>query len=253
METVRDTPATLEAMVREKIRSDILSGELEPNARLRIKRLSERYAVGGSPLREALSRLVPEGLIAIEENRGFRVAPLSIAELIEITEMRQIIEVQAFRRALRNGDDRWEAGIVAAYHQLAKLVRRPSPDPRAYRLEWEARHRAFHLALLSACGNRRLLRAADQLYENLGRYRSVLQVNDLDPARLSEIHRELTELALARDAARGGRVLANHFEVNIEQLEENLRREPGMLERLQAQPPSASRVRLRTDTGRSDG
>jgi DNA-binding GntR family transcriptional regulator len=236
MDSDSKSPATLEAMVREKVRNDILSGGLEPNMRLRIRWLGERYGVGATPLREALSRLVPEGLISIEQNRGFRVASLSIPELVEITEMRQIVEAAAFRRAIQRGDDAWEAQIVAAFHRLSKLLCQPAADPCTHRLEWEARHRAFHMALLAACGNRRLLRAADQLYENLGRYRSVLQLNELPPERLTEVHKALMETALERDIERGARTLADHFELNIEQLEDNLRCDPALFDMIAPSP-----------------
>ncbi|MBV9522043.1 MAG: FCD domain-containing protein [Alphaproteobacteria bacterium] len=219
-------------MVREKVRSEILSGALEPNSRLRIRWLSERYSVGASPIREALSRLAPEGLITIEENRGFKVAPLSLAELIEVTQMRQILEVEAFRRAIRLGDDAWEAQIVASFHQLKKLLLNPLPDPRMSRLQWEVRHRNFHIALVAACGNRQLLQAADRLYEHLGRYRSILQVNDLPPDRLIALHGELIDVALARDGERGCAMLADHFEVNVEQIESSVQRDPVLLEML---------------------
>ncbi len=220
------------ASVRERVRSDILAGVLEPNSRLRIRSLSARYGVGGSPLREALSRLVPEGLITIEQNRGFRVTPLSIEELREITEMRQILEVEAFCRSVERGDDNWEGRVVAAFHQLAKCLRQPLSDPLAQRLRWEERHRGFHRSLIDACGNSKLLHAADQLYQNLARYRVVLQINDLPTERLRRIHEELLEHAIDRDAQAGSAALRRHFEVNLDQLRETLGQNPQLFEAL---------------------
>jgi DNA-binding GntR family transcriptional regulator len=222
--------ATLEAIVRERVRSDILSGVLEPNSRLRIRSLSLRYGVGGSPLREALSRLIPEGLISLEQNRGFRVTPLSIEELKEITQMRQILEVEAFRRSVARGDDGWEGRIVANFHQLAKCLAQPLPDPFEQRLRWEERHRTYHRALLDACGNSKLLHAVDQLYQNLARYRAVLQINDLPPKKLTKIHETLLEYAISRNMDEGSEALRRHFDVNIEQVHDTLRQTPRLFD-----------------------
>jgi GntR family transcriptional regulator, carbon starvation induced regulator len=224
--------ATLEAIVRERVRGDILSGVLEPNSRLRIRSLSLRYGVGGSPLREALSRLVPEGLIRLEHNRGFRVTPLSIEELKEITEMRQILEVEAFRRSGEHGGDDWEGRIIASFHQLAKCIAQPLPDPLGQRLRWEERHRAFHRALVDACGNSKLLHAIDQLYQNLARYRVVLQINDLPSRKLTKIHETLVDHAIGRNLVEGSEALRRHFDVNIEQVHDTLRQTPRLFDAL---------------------
>jgi len=227
------TSGTLEAIVREKLRNDILSGALEPNARLRIRQLCDRYGIGATPLREALSRLIPEGLVSIEENKGFRVAPLSIDELAEITEMRQIIESEALRRSIENGDETWESEIVASFHRLKKAVSDPLEDRFQQRLRWEERHRAFHMALIAACPNKRLLRAADNLYQGLLRYRELLQINDLPPEDLIRIHQELMDTALDRRAADGARLLLEHVQINVEQVEEAVRGNPALLESIQ--------------------
>jgi GntR family carbon starvation induced transcriptional regulator len=226
------TAPTLEAIVRERVRSDILAGVLEPNSRLRIRSLCLRYGVGGSPLREALSRLIPEGLISLEQNRGFRVTPLSIEELKEITEIRQILEVEAFGRSVARGDDGWEGRVVSTFHQLAKCLAQPLSDPVEQRLRWEERHRAFHRSLLDACGNSKLLQAVDQLYQNLARYRAVLQINDLTSQELKRLHEELLEHAIGRNLAAGREALRRHFDVNIEQVHETLRQTPRLFDML---------------------
>lgn len=211
-----------ERAIRERLRRDILGGVLPPNSRLRIRSLSERYGVGGTPVREALSGLVPEGLISFEQNRGFRVAALSIEELLEITEMRQLIETEGFRRSMIRGDDAWEAGVLAAFHRLRKFLRTPTSRAPENRLEWEERHSSFHLALLAACGNQKLIDAAAQLYAHLARYRVVLQINDLPPLQLLELHQDILDYALDRDVERGCRALNVHFEVNVEQVRTTL-------------------------------
>ena len=73
-----------------------------------------------SPLREALMRLVAEGLVVLEDHKGFRVAPASREEMIDIANTLVELEALAIRMACEKGDDHWEAGIVARYHELTK-------------------------------------------------------------------------------------------------------------------------------------
>ncbi len=231
-ETTAKGSETLETIVRERVRDDVLSGILPPNSRLRIRTLSIRYGAGASPIREALSRLVPEGLITIDRNRGFRVTPLSIEELREITEMRQILEVEAFRRSIALGDDEWEGHIVSAFHQLVKCIDHPLDGQAEQRLRWEERHHAYHRSLVDACGNSKLLHAIDRIYQNLARYRSVLQINDLEPGVMRKIHEELFEYAIARNAKAGSEALRGHFDVNVEQVRDTLAKDPRLFDML---------------------
>src|SRR3954447_17047722 len=76
-----------------RLGDDIISGALMPSEKLRIEHLRQRYAIGASALREALSRLVSDGLVECEAQRGYWVSPLSHAELDDITSTRKVIEV----------------------------------------------------------------------------------------------------------------------------------------------------------------
>jgi DNA-binding GntR family transcriptional regulator len=222
--------ATLEAFVRHRLRNDILSGELRPGEKLRIRPLCDRYEVGATPIREALSKLVPEGLVLALQNKGFIVSPLTIEELRDITQLRQIIEGQAFQLAIENGDDRWEGEVVASYHRLSRAVTDPLPDPHAQRLAWEQRHKEFHLALISACGNRKLLRFAESLYSLLVRYRQILQLDEMTGSDLLAIHQRLVDAALDRKGKLAASLMADHVHVNVASALCAARRNPERLE-----------------------
>ena len=103
---------------------DIISGHLAPGARLGIVDLVRRYEIGATPLREGLSRLVSRGLIVGIGQRGFRVADVSREDLLDITRMRTVVEMEALRLAIANGDDAWEAGILGALHQMRRYIER---------------------------------------------------------------------------------------------------------------------------------
>ncbi|MGE0238723.1 MAG: GntR family transcriptional regulator [Parvibaculaceae bacterium] len=220
-------PSTFESVARQKLLEDILSGELAPGSRLKIRNLSERYSIGATPLREALSRLVPDGLVRVEQNKGFQVASLSLRELVELTEMRQILEAEAFRRSVERGDDGWESEVVASFHLLNKAIATyVDRSDSARRLEFEARHRHFHVALVAACGNTRLLHAVDALHRHLVRYRTIFQVTEIGAEELRFMHQELMRIAIEKDAESAASVMRRHVRVNVDQVKDGLRAKP---------------------------
>lgn len=190
-------PRNQTTVAYEAIRADILSGRYPPDRKLKIQELAEELGVSPGAVREALSRLVPEELVVSRDQRGFMVSPLSLADLADLTELRCEIEALALRRSVRLGDVNWEAGILAAEHRLrSKIVVVGDEDPS---VKWRQNHAAFHTALVSACGSRRLLALHAQLYEQSDRYRGLLFL--LNSERdVDEEHHRIVEFALARDA-----------------------------------------------------
>ena len=93
-----DGPRSQTSLAYEVIRSDILNGRHLPEKKLKIQELALELDVSPGAVREALSRLVPEQLVVSRDQRGFVVAPLSIADLIDLTDLRCEIEAVALRR-----------------------------------------------------------------------------------------------------------------------------------------------------------
>src|SRR5215218_9013205 len=108
MELPTDEVPTLARQVAGVLRRDILEGALLPGSRLRIEGLRARYRVGASPLREALSQLVAEGLVLRVDQRGFRVASAEPETLRDLIETRCLVETAALRAAIARGDAAWE-------------------------------------------------------------------------------------------------------------------------------------------------
>jgi DNA-binding GntR family transcriptional regulator len=98
-------PGTYIEAVQQRLREDIVSGRLAPREKLRLAELKTRYEMGSSPLREALSRLVGEGLVTFEGNKGFRVRGLSREDLADIAYMRTAVETFAIRTAIERGGE----------------------------------------------------------------------------------------------------------------------------------------------------
>lgn len=202
---------TLSERAAALIERDILAGLWLPDARLGIHALSEHYGIGATPLREGLSRLVSRGLIMAVGKKGFRVASTSRADLEDITRVRTMVEIEALRRSIAMGGDEWEAGIVAALHRLRRSLDRDPETMREGTAEFDGLHKAFHRALLSACGSERLLRLHDELYLQAYRYRRVMMNRFQDPAWFVMEHQELADIIIARNVDEAVRRLSNHL------------------------------------------
>jgi DNA-binding GntR family transcriptional regulator len=196
-----------------RLRQEIIRGHLAPAAKLRIDVLRQAYGFGASALREALSRLVADGLVECEAQRGYWVAPVSREELNDITMARQAIEVEALRQSIRHGPLEWESALVATCHGLERLETSMTESTPETIARWEAANRQFHMALIAGCPSRWLLRFTASLYDQWQRYRHRTVLRRAIPRRgLSSEHKELIKLTLARDADAACAALAQHIE-----------------------------------------
>ena len=106
------------------LRGRILRCEIEPGEKLKVEALQKEHGFSSSPLREALNRLAQEGLVKSDERRGFRASPVTVADLRDVTRMRLLLDIEALKESIRNGDDAWEAAAISAYHRLEKVESR---------------------------------------------------------------------------------------------------------------------------------
>lgn len=192
------------------LRKDVLSGAFAAGAKLKIDELQAAYGFSSSPLREALSRLAQEGLVRADERRGFRVAPISSEDLGDITRMRLMLDIPALAESIREGDDQWEAAIVAAFHRLEKVESRLGEGPTVLDDEWSELHRAFHQALIGACPSERLRVWSASLFDQAERYRRFSARHRQMARRKSTEHRKIMEATLRRDAETACALLEEH-------------------------------------------
>jgi DNA-binding GntR family transcriptional regulator len=208
-------PRTLASAVYHRLRADVLACRLQPGEKLLIGSLAKSFSVSAVAVREALSRLVADGLVTAEDQRGFRVSMLSLADLEDVTRTRIELECLALRRSIARGDDAWRNALKAAWEDLDTAPYLVSGEGRHHET-WSLMHARFHTALVAACGLDWLLRFRRTLFEQSERYRRL----GLAVARTREgvtrdtrgEHLRIFEAAMAGDAETAAAELAGHFE-----------------------------------------
>ena len=210
------------AQILDSLTNDILQGNYMPREKLHIRTLKERYNVGTSPLREALSQLIVKDLVISENQRGFYVSDISIDDLTDIYQARAKIESLCIEMAFQKGDDHWEANALAASHRLNKYSESEHIDME----EWQNRHSAFHKSLVAGCMSPRLLKIRHSLYEKSTRYRNLWLKENISNTENLDInqkeHSELLDLALNRDAESATRLIKDHILTPVEIIKKSL-------------------------------
>ncbi len=207
---------TLASAIYARLRGDILRNVFRPGEKLPIEALCARYGIGATPLREALNRLSAEDLVIRADQRGFRVAPVSLQDLEELTKTLCWISGLALREAIRNGDAAWEEQVVLAAHRLSRVAREGARGYSSFNPEWEARHRTYHLTLIAACGSRWLIDFYAMLLDRNARYRYLAFADASVPRDAGAEHRAITEAVLARDADRAVAAAEAHIRATAE-------------------------------------
>jgi DNA-binding GntR family transcriptional regulator len=143
------------------IRDSITSGSLLPGTRLREAALAKHFSISTTPVREALRRLDREGLVRLSPNRGAVVAEFDLREILDLFEVREVLECRAVKRAAgqRLRDiARAEALMGAAAKHVA---------PRYDRVEWNRLEVAFHRAINDLSGNFELAELAERIHRTV--------------------------------------------------------------------------------------
>ncbi len=197
-----------------QIRADIVFGRLAPGQKLKLENLRSLYVTSVSTLREVLSRLASEGLVVAEGQRGFEVAPVSVADLREVAELRLLLEVHALRQSFERGDVDWEALLVSAHYKLARMEAAMAAGDTRKAEEWKRYDWEFHQALIAACGSRLLMEAHSAIFDKYLRYQMVAL--SYRGAVAEKEHRQLLDAALARDSATAEAILRVHIQGGVE-------------------------------------
>jgi len=218
MRDAASSSGTVGEATYQLIRSAIVFGRLAPGQRLRLDRLRTEYGTSVSTLREILNRLTSEGLVSAEGQKGFAVAPVSLAELSELAEMRLLLEQHALELSFAAGDLEWEGRVVAAHHKLSRMERVLLDGKSTDAADWKRYDWEFHHSLISACGSPELLEIHAGVYDKYLRYQMVVGIFRGEIATVE--HSELLACALERRLDRAKLVLDTHVRACVEAIAE---------------------------------
>jgi DNA-binding GntR family transcriptional regulator len=212
----RDGAATLSAGVLSRLRKEILDGDLTPGLRLKPAELGQRFDVSVSVVREALTRLVEQGLATSDPNRGFQVVTVSTSQIQDLTELRITVEQLALKWAIERGDVAWESEVIAAHHRLLATPRRDNLHPTSTTEEWAIAHREFHHILIRAAGFGEVVDLCSRLFDSAELYRRWSAPASGNQRDVDGEHTDLMRAVLARDTERAHVMLRDHYRLTAE-------------------------------------
>lgn len=194
--------------VFHRLREDIILGVLPPGSKIKLEQARQRYSVSVSSLREILYRLTAENLVIAEGQRGFEVSPISRQELMELADLRIVLECHAIDLSFAAGDLEWEGRIVAAHHKLAAIERRLLAGETARTIDWVRSDWEFHQAIVSACNSATLMQSLSSVFDRFLRYHMLAE--SFRGAGVVDDHRVLLEIALTKDSNAANKCLRRH-------------------------------------------
>ena len=174
--------------IHAALRSEIILGHRKPGERLAVDDLKTRFGTSVTPVRDALQMLSQEGLITIKPRSGYFVTQITLKELRDMLELREILEVAAVERATEE----------ITVEQLADLKNvhagYTGDDDRAY-TRYTDENRQFHFLLAQASGNQELALTLRSLHDRLARFMVIRKAGQ----KLQATHDVLIDRLAARD------------------------------------------------------
>ena len=215
---VRDSPEPLELITAvdvayHGIRTSILSGDFEPGMQLKLQNLADRYSISLIPVREALRLLQAEGLVESVRNKGARVAPISLAETIDVYRLRLVLETAAMRLAFPQID----AQLIEALEELQGDMRKIFATNRVLYLTL---HQKLHFGIYSRCGSKWTMRMLGLVWSHSDRWRRMALPNDVNAQ--TEDHGPILSALKARDLRAACKALEHHIQLSVKLLEQTL-------------------------------
>ncbi|AUI51467.1 GntR family transcriptional regulator [Arthrobacter crystallopoietes] len=212
-------PPTAQAFALAELRRMIIAGEVKAGEPLRQDALAHRLGVSRVPLREAFKVLEGEGQIVYEPHRGYKVAQLSLADLLEVYRIRQLLETEAAHAAVERAGE----SDLQAMKEAAREVERASAA--ADILPMTEANRRFHFVLFSAAGMPRLERLIQVLWDATDTYRFIYYGAPTNRQRVEDEHNLIIDAFAARDAERLVSELNKHRDHAVQALQAFLSRQ----------------------------
>ncbi len=195
----------------EALRAMAIDFTLRPGERLNEGELARKFSMSRVPLREALNRLVSEGLLSAVPNQGFWARKLSVTEIMALFEVRSDLEAAGVVKVAANADDAALAALVARARTMSADVGHASVE------DLVARDEAFHLAVSALSGN---AERTAMLANINARIRFVRRINLEAGKRMQsslDEHVAFAEALAARDDQTASRLIREHLYLSAEE------------------------------------
>jgi len=185
--------ATLASKAYESIKRDIISLKLAPGTLIAQQKLSERYGIGMTPIREALKRLQSENLVETRPNTGYFIAPITISNVQTLFETRKVIEGAVVQLAARRASPADIEEIIRLstisyeYGNVESYVRYIEDNSR------------FHRLIAESSGNPKLADFNKVIIDEMARVLHLGLTYGDTHTRLSSDHINLAEAIAKRD------------------------------------------------------
>ena len=222
-----DDAHSLGELMLQRLRADILSTDLAPGSKLALHHLARQYGIGVTPLRDALGQLAGDGLVVMESQRGFRVAPVSVQDLRDVCDIRLRVELMALDLAFDRADatpdsgPEWDRRMKQAHAAFIHIKARVGEDA-PITAQWEEAHRELHMTLLSASASPTLMRICRQIHDRIHRYRRIALPTKSYMGGISDDHFEISKAAYRRDRRTCKALLERHIVESNRLIEENI-------------------------------
>lgn len=187
------------------IRDSIVSGDLRPGERLQQDVLARQMGVSRTPLREALAKLEEEGLVTVSPLRGVEVATLSAREILDLYEMRELLDGLAARLAADRVSSQQVAGLKRALDQLQRLV-----EKRWDSNKWMQGNLRFHQLVAEASNNKRMMRSLPSITTSVAVFQPTLITHPERATVALDEHLQIYEAIVRGDPEAAEQAARNH-------------------------------------------
>ena len=197
----KKTGTATKHVIYKRIRTDIITGRIKAGERLSIDSLKKKFGTSVTPVRDALQMLSHEDLVTIKPRSGYYVTLVSLKELTDMIELRQILELAAVERAARdiNNDQ------IAL---LEKVHEGYTDDENETYLRYTEENQNFHYLVAKASGNLELAQQIKHLHDRLARFVVIVRSG----RHMIDIHGRLIERLKAHDSMGAKKTLQNELD-----------------------------------------
>lgn len=196
----------LREIVYEELKRQILVGEIAPGTRMMEVELAEDMGVSRTPVREAIRKLEKEGLVTIEPRRGAYASEISIKDMVDVLEVRQMLEGMAASMAAQKVTEEEKLDFVEANSAYKNAVKKGNIE------EIIRYDELFHQLIVSYSGNKTLNQLLSQVQELALRFRYIYYDDFSRYENMPVEHEEIEEAIISGDTQKAKVVAEEHVE-----------------------------------------